>query len=491
MTLRRGYIVVVLLALACECHVVAQGTDAPAEVIAALRRGEPAEAERLLAPYLNRAPQDATLLTLKGMALAKLDRTIEALQAYEAALRSRPDSLAALQGAAEIEYRLKQPGVRARLIRLLEVDPGNAVAHAMAGALDYERQDCRSALGHFERAGPVVHENDVALWQLGHCLYVAERPTDAAVAFQELLTRVGRDASKADVVRYNLGLALFTSGDHAKAIEILEPLGERTTPDADVLGLLSDVYQQANRVEDAVTLLRRATVVFPAQDLFYVRLGALCLEHESFALAREIADIGLRHVPRSAKLHALRGIVLSQLGDYELALDDFKRAAELDPEQPAAIAGVSVTLQQGGQTEASIDLLRRQAHKRPDDALANLLLGQALLQGGTAAHLEEAATVLERAVAADPRLEPARAELGKLYLKTNRLDSAVEQLSAALSLDPSDKQATYQLLIALRRAGREERARELAMRVRTLLEDEKAAEVARNRLRLMKAEPDR
>ena len=65
-----------------------------------------------------------------------------------------------------------------------------------------------------------------------------------------------------------------------------------------------------------------------------------------------------------------------------------------------------------------------------------------------------------------------------------------ETFPTKAELDPSDKTPTYQLLIALRRAGRQEEVRKLVVRVRELLDEEKASEIARNRFRLVKAEPD-
>jgi tetratricopeptide (TPR) repeat protein len=460
-------------------------------VVAALRNGQAAEALSRIEPYLARTPRDPTLLALKGMALARLDRVDEALRAYDAALESRPDFLAALQGSLELEYRTRRPGARARVDRVLAVDPGNTVAHAMAGALDYEQQDYASALEHFLRAGDAVRQNQIALWQFAHCLFMAGRPTEAAGAFEQLLTRVEGDPARADPVRYNLALAYVAAGAHAKAIPLLEPLSRRVPADADVLALLAEAYQSSERLADAIDVLRRATMLFPKTEIFYVRLGALCLERESFSLAREIAEIGLRHVPESAKLHALHGIILSQLGEYDRAQSDFRRAADLEPEQPAAMAGISLSLQQGGQTEESIELLRDQAGKHPHDALAQFLLGEALMRGGSPVDLPEAQQALERAVASNPRLPSGRTELGKLYLKVGNIEGAIEQLQQAASLDATDKRALYQLLIALRRAGRDEEARQVAVRVRSLLDEEKSAEAARNRFRLMKAEPGR
>ena len=481
----------VVITLAGPLMVFAQPADVTSDAVAALRAGRPEEALSRIEPKLAQTPNSPALLTLKGIALTRLDKAEEALHAFDAALALRPDFLAALQAAAELEYRTKRPGAQVRIERLLDVDSGNGVAHAMAGALRYERGEYAAACEHFTRSGDALRANPVAVWQFAHCLMIGNEPAKAAAVFRQLLALVDGDGATGDPIRYNLALALIASGAHTEAIPLLEPLAERVPADADVFALLADAYEGADRVADAVTTLRRATNTFPDIERFYVRLGALCLERESYALAREIAEIGLRHVPGSAKLHVLRGIIQSQLGEYETAQGDFKRATDLDPQQSAAVAGLSLTLQQTGQEAQSIELLRRQAAHSPADALAHLLLGQALVRSGLASDLPDAKQALERAVALNPKLPSAGAELGKLYLKMDRVEEAIEQLRRAASLDATDKQALYQLLVALRRAGHHEEARQLAVRVRALLDDEKTAEVARNRIRLMKAEPSR
>jgi tetratricopeptide (TPR) repeat protein len=455
-----------------------------------LRSGDPAGALKLIDEALAQAPRDARLWTLRGLALSEMERADESLAAYNKALSLDPDYLPALQGAAEIEYRTRRPEAQRTLHRILTIDPANVVAHAMLGALAYERQDCTTALAHFRRGDAVVQGNPTALWQAAHCLFVDGHPAEAAERFEKLLDSVGSDPRLVDLVRFNLALSLHTAGHHERAIATIEPLTSREMPQREVLALLADAYAANRQVEPAVGTLRRATALFPHEEQFYVALGALCLEHDAFELGREIIDIGLRNVPTSARLYALRGVIHAQLGALEQAQADFERVAQMEPHEPAAVAGLSLTLQRAGQMEESIALLREQVRVRPNDPIANLLLAQALQRGPSDdTLLAEAQGALLRAVAAAPRLASARTELGKLYLKTDEPDKAIDQLEKAIELDPSDRTATYQLLVALRRAGRQAEVQKLVVRVRELLDEERASEIARNRFRLMKAEP--
>ena len=456
-----------------------------------LRSGDPAGALKLIDEALALVPRDVRLWTLRGLALTQLNRVDEGLEAYREALSLEPAYLPALQGAAQIEYRTRSPEAERTLERILAIDPFNAVAHAMLGTLAYDRQDCGNALGHFERADAAIRGNPQALWQVAHCLFVESRPAEAAERFAQLLEAGEFDARWADLVVFNLALSLYTAERHEQAIAALEPLASREPPERDVLALLADAYTADQQVEQAVATLRRATTAYPRDEQFYVALAALCLEHESFDLGREVIEIGLQNVPGSVRLYALRGVFHAQLGAFDQAQADFERVAQLEPQQPAAIAGLSLTLQQTGQMEQSIAILREQARLHPNDDVINLLFAQALLRDGlNDAALAEAQDALLRAVAVAPRRAMVRTELGKLYLRTDQLDEAIAHLQKAVELDPSDKTPTYHLLVALRRAGRQAEAQELVVRVRALLDEEKAAEISRNRFRLVKAEPE-
>ena len=470
----------------------ASGQPAAGDVIPRLlRSGDSVGALKLIDEALAHAPRDARLWTLRGLALTELERVDESLAAYRKALSIKPAYLPALQGAAQIEYRTHSAEAQRTLERIVAVDPSNVVAHAMLGTLAYDREDCTTALGHFQRADTAIRGNPQALWQVAHCLFVEDRPADAADRFEQLLASGGFDARSADLVVFNFALSLHTAGRHQRAIAALEPLASRHPPDRDVLALLADAYAANEQVEQAVATLRRATTTYPRDEQFYVALGALCLEHDSFELGREVVEIGLQNVPRSVRLYALRGIIHAQLGALDEAQADFERVAQLEPQQPIAIAGLSLTLRQTGRIEQSIAILREEARQRPDDDVINLLFAQTLLHGSTEeAVLAEAREALLHAVAVAPRRAVVRTELGKLYLKTGETEKAIDQLQKAVELDPSDKTPTYHLLVALRRAGRQAEAQKLVLRVRTLLDEEKASEIARNRFRLVKAKPD-
>ena len=91
-----------------------------------------------------------------------------------------------------------------------------------------------------------------------------------------------------------------------------------------------------------------------------------------------------------------------------------------------------------------------------------------------------------RAVEARPQFAKAHAALGKLYLRSGNAAAAAEKLAAAVRMDPGDRLALNQLVMAYRQLGRTADAAEAAAQLKDVLDRERNEEVARNRMRLVR-----
>src|ERR1700751_1761990 len=106
-------------ALACLALPLAW-SQASQSIVSALRGKQYAEALNLAEQALKAAPRDVQILTLEGLALKGLGRDQDALAPFERALRVNPDYLAALEGAAQIEYAAAGKGAVPLLDHLLK-----------------------------------------------------------------------------------------------------------------------------------------------------------------------------------------------------------------------------------------------------------------------------------------------------------------------------------------------------------------------------------
>ena len=482
----RVFLALAVAALALSTDAAAQP---PRDVIEALSRGENQQALQLLAPLLDQQPRNYALLTLRGIALSGVGQPDEALKSFRAALAGKPDYLAALQGAAEIEFQRKDPQAQTHLEKAIELQPDNPTAHTMLGVLAFERQGCPTAIRHFAKAAATKTENNLVLRQYGQCLFQTREAKSAVDVFRRLLKSDPTNAA----VRFNLGLSLFEADLAPEAIDVLTPLIDDETAEPEVLSLVADAYHAVQRIPEALETLKRAIALYPKQERHYVDLANLCMEQEAHDLGLEILETGIKNIPASSRLHGMRGVIYAQLSKFAEAEAEFARATELDPGETSGRIGLSVTMQQTGRLEESIPLLREQAGKEPSDPVINTMLARALIQRGRLDQSEvaEARQALQRAIEADPAYTAAWVELGKLHLKTGAMDDAVSALERAVDQAPDERQAVYQLMLVLRKAGRPEEARALGKKVRTMLRRDQEEETKRTRFRLVKEAPPR
>lgn len=436
------------------------------------------------------SPRDPRLWTAKALALAGKGRSEDSLASFRKALDLRPDFLPALQGAAQTEYSTGNPHASVLLERILSLQPGNEPAHAMLGTLDFERKDCANAVTHFQMSRAVIADNPQALWQFGQCLLTSGRADQAVEVFSHLLSRQPDNAS----VRYNLGLAQFQARNFSQAIATLQPLAELPRPDADLLNLLAAAYEADRQTEAAVAALRKATEIAPKDVRSYLDLATLCMDHGAYALGIEIVDVGLKNIPDSAALYAMRGILRAQTMQVDEAESDFRRANQLQPGQVYGTVGLGITFMQRGNPEDSVRILRERLARNPQDPALNYLLAEALLRKGIepgTPEFDEAKLALLRSIKDKPDFAKAHAQLSKLYLLAADTAKALEESELAVQLAAEDRMSVYSLVRALKASGRNEEAKPLLLKLRELDAQELKEEVDKNRIKLIRAAPPR
>lgn len=134
------------------------------------------------------------------------------------------------------------------------------------------------------------------------------------------------------------------------------------------------------------------------------------------------------------KQHVAAGLAAKRTGDLPAAVREFRRAAELAPDLPAAHVNLGAVYLAQKDYSAAISAFRRALQLQPDLPGAEGMLGMALLAQGYAAD-------------ALPHLEKAGAEdaLGVALLQSGRVREAVDKLEAALQKNPDDPDLLFYL----------------------------------------------
>lgn len=149
-------------------------------------------------------------------------------------------------------------------------------------------------------------------------------------------------------------------------------------------------------------------------------------------------------------------MVNREIDDYEY----WSARLEEHPDSVQALVGLaSATLRRGdANTEDAIRLVQKALLAEPDNALANLLLGDAVVrkavQTNSKQDYEDARQAYSKALVDDALAEHCYCSLA--YIANARGDrlSAIDNLERAFALDPSNYDTSISLGILLARSGR-------------------------------------
>jgi tetratricopeptide (TPR) repeat protein len=477
-----------LVFLICAISVFAQNATpsaSTAPIESALREHDYQHALQLSQSAVQQSPKNPKIWALQGIALSGIGRKREALAAYNRAIAISPDYLPALEGAAELEYDAENKRALPLLERVVKLRPNDPTANAMLGVVKYKQHDCASAVQHFRASWQLISSQPAALAQYGTCLMNLDRAEDAVPVFQRLLALQPDDSHS----RYNLAVVQLAARNPKEAVETLQPLLSAAQPDAEVLDLASSAYEDSGDTPKAVALLRQAIVLDPKKIKYYVDFAAISFTHQSFQVGVDMIHVGLKEDPNAAQLFVARGVLLIQLGQYEKAEADFEKASQLDPTQSSGAVAEGLAQMQQSNLDQALTTVRGRLTDHPDDAFLHYLEADILFQKGA----DPGTPQFKDAIAAASRAEQLRANfvlaydlLGNLYLKSGEIDKSIAQSRRALGQNPSDQEALYHLIQALRQSGKDSKGElpTLVKRLAVLRQQARQAEASGNRYRL-------
>jgi tetratricopeptide (TPR) repeat protein len=462
-------------------------TPAVEAITAALRAREFDRAVQLSRSELKKYPGDSHLWTLQGIALANLHSNQEALAAFQKALKLSPDSVAALAGAAQIQYEAGSLEAVPLLKHLLKLRPTEATAHAMLAVLQFRENKCPEAIGHFEAAGTLLDTQLDARNAYGTCLVRLRRFDDATKVFEKALALKPDDARE----RQLLAAIQLMAHKPQEAIATLQPLVERGQPDAHAMELASTAYEDAGDTPRAVAALRQAILLDPRNPNFYIDFANLSLNHQSFQVGINVISDGISLQPKTASLYLARGVLYVQLAEYDKAEADFEVAHDLDPSQSLSSAAQGLVAAQQNDLDRALSTVQTKLARKPDDAYLLYLQADFLTQKGAEPNTPEFKTALQsatRAVALQPSLGDARVVLAKLYMQSGQYEDAATECRKALEINPKDQTAVYRLIQALRKTDDKKELPDLLKRLAELRKQAAKEEGERNRYRLVEGD---
>ncbi|MEM7724173.1 MAG: tetratricopeptide repeat protein [Pseudomonadota bacterium] len=205
----------------------------------------------------------------------------------------------------------------------------------------------------------------------------------------------------------------------------------------------ADALFEAGATEAALNVLADLSQARPDLATVHAAYGDMLRRSEQCEAAIPVYTdaLDLMDTSRSTAwfLFYTRAICYEDIGDWPPAESDFRRALELNPEQPSVLNYLGYSLvEQRRNLDEALDMIERAVAARPSNGYITDSLGWVLYRLG---RFDEAVEPMERAVELEPNDPIINDHLGDVYWMVGRYREAEFQWHRALSFDPEPEDA--------------------------------------------------
>jgi len=220
------------------------------------------------------------------------------------------------------------------------------------------------------------------------------------------------------------------------------------------------VFYERGYFEQAEEFFGQAMKDDPSSAEALYGLGSAYLQLQKMEEARDCFE-------RALKLHATYpgtlpnswnnlGILAARGGNFELAIQYFQHALEIDPKHPIALQNLGSAYRQKKDWPQAKSALEGALALNPDDPEANYSLGMVYAQQNDT---DRAFNYLQKAIASRPAYPEALNNLGILYLHTRRPAEAIQSFEQSIRVAPAYDQAYMNLARVYAIEGDREKAK--------------------------------
>jgi len=281
---------------------------------------------------------------------------------------------------------------------------------------------------------------------------------------------------------YDLALAYKEAGNlplaHKHAQDLLA--GKQT---ADLHRLAGELDEKLGDPLTAVHEFEQAVRMEPSEQNYF-EWGSELLFHRAVWQAQEVFGKGAEAYPKSARMLTALGTAFFSSALYDQAALRLCDASDLNPADPEPYIFLGKVEMASPDPLTCVEpKLARFVQQQPGNAQASYLYAMAILkhrQPGDEKVLEQAESLLAKAVSLDPKCADAYFELGVLSFSQHDFQKAIVFYTKAIQANPELADAYYRLGVAYDRVGDAAAAKE-EFRLHDLIKKQQAGIVDRQR----------
>jgi tetratricopeptide (TPR) repeat protein len=232
-----------------------------------------------------------------------------------------------------------------------------------------------------------------------------------------------------------------------------------TARDADSHRALGDRAEASGDPLAAVREYEEAVRLNPSEQNYFA-WGTELLLHRAIKPAAEVFEKGSAAHPTSARMLAGLGAALYASGDYANAARRVCAAADLQPADPTPYLFLGKMEKAAPDPlPCAAEKLARFAHDQPANAFADYYYAVSLSKRArgseNSANAQQIEALLQKAIAADPKLDEAYVQLGILNAARGKFAQGISAYKKAIEVNPQSSEAHYRLALAYKRVGEE------------------------------------
>lgn len=424
----------------------------------------PSDAENVIAAALKKNPKDINALLDQSAIYLRNGNPTQAQTALLTALHFQPDSAKLHYLLASVDQALGKPEIRRQeLAEAIRLDPNLLPARMQLAELLISNKGAKEARGLLEETPPaqkndpgvLVHTNwaDIALGNRAE----ARKGVDRLLAANRQPEALVQDATLKMMERNYTG-----------ARQSLEEALQKSPEDAEALNLMVQSYQIQKQFPTAVQWLRAYAARMPKSAPVQFYLGQILMQSGDYSSARTAlaaakaadpklidADLLLAQLdardgklddarkrlfavitakPADVSAHLLLGNVEQAASNYAAAIEQYRKAVELDEGSVEALNDLAYSLAEfGKQPDEALQFAQKAEELAPNDPTVADTLGWVLYRK---ALYTSAVPYLEQAANRQPS-GLRKCHLALAYMKSGNQLKGRQMLAAALQMDPS------------------------------------------------------
>lgn len=398
---------------------------------------------------LNDQPKSAELLLSLATAYERAKKPELAERAYADAFKASDRNPAvALQYVGFLQRKGDLSHAEDVLVGLAGRNPANVQILSSLAQIRLMRKNWTGALAVADAVARLGDKAGIAD-QIRAAALAGENKIDESVSALEDAHRANPDALGPIVA---LVSGYLKEGQSNKAMSLLDDMNKKFPNNAQLLVLRGQALAAQNKEDEAISSMKAAIAAQPKQPVGYAALYENYAKLKNFDAAIDVVKAALQQLPDNLAFRLALGGLEVQKGDNEAAITLYESILKDNPKVLVATNNLASLLLDHRSDKDSLNRALALSEQLKDSNVPQFedTFGWAQYKRGD---YKMAISILENAVAKNPKLAALHYHLGMSYKADGQNDKAQEQLKTAFNLERDETPLKQTIRAAMNEAA--------------------------------------